>query len=90
MRRHLSLKLTFAAAILLVVVQAVASSHAHEGTFADEPCSVCVASADLAPAALAAEPVSAHARAQREPEATVAAPLPTRQAAYAARAPPSS
>ena len=85
-----SLKLAFAAAILLVVAQAAASGHAHEGTLADGPCSVCIASADLAPAALAPQPASGRGYAQRESEGPAVAPFPARHTAYAARAPPTS
>lgn len=90
MARPLSLKLALAAAILLVVANAAASSHAHAGALADEPCSVCVASADIAPAALAPEAAPGPTHTQRKFQPPAATPFPARHAAYAARAPPAS
>lgn len=92
MPRPRSLKLAFAASILLVVAHAAASSHAHDGEHehADEVCLVCVASADLAPAALVPDQTSGLTLEQAESEGQTAAPFLARHAAYSARAPPSS
>ena len=90
MPRSLSLKVAFAASILLVVAHAAASSHAHEAEHADEVCLVCVASADFAPTAFAPGQASKLAPAERRSAGQTVAPFAAHHAAYAARAPPSS
>ncbi|MCY3813239.1 MAG: hypothetical protein OXH15_15710 [Gammaproteobacteria bacterium] len=88
--RPLSLKVAFAACVLLVVAHAAASGHAHEGDHADEVCLVCVASAELAPDTSVPVHASGLATAGGESDGQAAASFPVHLGDYWARAPPSS
>ena len=90
MSRRLSQKLVIAAAVWLVVVLGVVSSHAHASALPDEPCSICATGGDSGPVSGVGGHLVPPSRAAGATTPYVATPGLVAPAAYSARAPPTS